>query len=539
MTTRVQGGRTATPASPPANNSLQPGELYVEMASPLRLWTGVPTSVTASGVKLIVDATAQAAANSSAVQKAGDTMTGPLVLSGSPTQPNQAANKAYADTKVATVAGHPGPDVVLTHTDISDWTASLAPYAPLASPPLTGNPTAPTPAPGDNDTSIATTAFVATAISAQPGTVIAPTTPAFKAGQLWWDATGGSLYVGYDDGSTQQYVPATNITLPANVATKADVATAQNNVGRNLIHNSAFTIAQRGAGPWTTSSYTLDRWSISTTLDGISITRQVLADADRTAIGDEAAIYAFQNVFTGNAGASAYHNLAQNIEGIRRLAGKTVAFSFWAKAASGTPKLGLNMVQNFGTGGSPSAAAWINATGQAVTLSTTWTRYVVTFAVPSSTGKTLGTNGDDNTGASFFFSSGATVNSIAGNIGVQSGTVQLWGVQLEIAQPGQTQPTPLEKRDPVLELQQCQRFYQFGYFTMGAYGTTTAANTGYGTFPVTMRATPQVTISNQTYTNASGATVYYNNAQQFSCYANTTATGFVSFQFNWQASADL
>lgn len=40
------------------------------------------------------------------------------------------------------------------------WTA----FAPLASPGLTGNPTAPTPAPGDSDTSIATTAFVANAI---------------------------------------------------------------------------------------------------------------------------------------------------------------------------------------------------------------------------------------------------------------------------------------------------------------------------------------------------------------------------------------
>jgi hypothetical protein len=35
--------------------------------------------------------------------------------------------------------------------------------APLASPALTGNPTAPTPSPGDNDTSIATTAFVTAA----------------------------------------------------------------------------------------------------------------------------------------------------------------------------------------------------------------------------------------------------------------------------------------------------------------------------------------------------------------------------------------
>ena len=44
--------------------------------------------------------------------------------------------------------------------------AAIAPLAPLASPVFTGNPTAPTPSPGDNDTSIATTAFVQAAITA-------------------------------------------------------------------------------------------------------------------------------------------------------------------------------------------------------------------------------------------------------------------------------------------------------------------------------------------------------------------------------------
>jgi hypothetical protein len=55
-----------------------------------------------------------------------------------PTQDNQAARKKYVDDMVVTKAG-------------------------LDSPVFTGNPTAPTPAPGDNDTSIATTAFVAAA----------------------------------------------------------------------------------------------------------------------------------------------------------------------------------------------------------------------------------------------------------------------------------------------------------------------------------------------------------------------------------------
>jgi hypothetical protein len=45
-------------------------------------------------------------------------------------------------------------------------TNALALKAPLASPVFTGDPRAPTPTPGDNDTSLATTAFVATAVAA-------------------------------------------------------------------------------------------------------------------------------------------------------------------------------------------------------------------------------------------------------------------------------------------------------------------------------------------------------------------------------------
>jgi hypothetical protein len=55
---------------------------------------------------------------------------------------------------------------VATKANSSDVTSSLATKADLASPALTGNPTAPTPSAGDNDTSIATTAFVTTAVAA-------------------------------------------------------------------------------------------------------------------------------------------------------------------------------------------------------------------------------------------------------------------------------------------------------------------------------------------------------------------------------------
>ena len=47
-------------------------------------------------------------------------------------------------------------------------TLNTAGYATIASPVFTGDPTAPTPTPGDNDTSVATTAFVTAAVAASP-----------------------------------------------------------------------------------------------------------------------------------------------------------------------------------------------------------------------------------------------------------------------------------------------------------------------------------------------------------------------------------
>ena len=74
---------------------------------------------------------------------AGGTMTGDLVLAGAPDADLKAATKKYVDDADALKAN-------------------------LASPALTGNPTAPTASEGDDDTSIATTAFVTTAVAASP-----------------------------------------------------------------------------------------------------------------------------------------------------------------------------------------------------------------------------------------------------------------------------------------------------------------------------------------------------------------------------------
>lgn len=55
--------------------------------------------------------------------------------------------------------------ITIPESQVTDLTTHLAAKAPLASPSLTGTPTAPTAATGTNTTQIATTAFVAAAVA--------------------------------------------------------------------------------------------------------------------------------------------------------------------------------------------------------------------------------------------------------------------------------------------------------------------------------------------------------------------------------------
>lgn len=329
------------------------------------------------------------------------------------------------------------------------------------------------------------------------------------------------------EATPQQYVDAGDARVAAQAAY---------NVGRNLIHNPLFNVAQRGVGPWTTSgAYTADRWQLGVNTDVASIARAAVSDAERAAIGDEAAAYKLYNTFTGSAAAGAFHLLQQPIEGLRRISGKTITLSFWAAANAGTPKIGINYLLVYGTGGSPSAAAYVNATGQSVTLSTTWTRYSVTTAIPGASGKTFGTNGDDYISPGLWFSSGAANNATAGNIGVQSGTIDIWGVQLEVG----TAVTPLEKIDPQIDLANCQRLAQTVSFVDYGYNGAGVITAGSTSLSTVMRAAPTLTlIGALTSTNLTGTAVS-GNGQTVWWEGTVAAAGGYTFSGNWLASADL
>jgi hypothetical protein len=69
-----------------------------------------------------------------------------------------------------------------------------------------------TQAPTTNNTSLATTAFVAAALaSGSTSVTIGVTPPASPSvGALWWDSVGGQGYIWYNDGTSSQWAPFTN-----------------------------------------------------------------------------------------------------------------------------------------------------------------------------------------------------------------------------------------------------------------------------------------------------------------------------------------
>lgn len=366
--------------------------------------------------------------------------------------------------------------------DGAKWVTGMAVgvgVAPIDSPVFTGNPTAPNQPAGDKDTSIANTAFV-----------------------------------------------------------NAAVAPAFNGVGRNLIHNPLFNVAQRGTGPWSiTNTYTADRWIQSLTGGTISTSIGAIIDANRVQIGDESPRFHLVANVVGGAGASDETYISQRIEDVRRLAGKTVTLSFWAVATSGTPKLGIPLIQIFGTGGSPSSPVLVAP--QTVTLSTTYTRYSLTYTVPSIAGKTLGTNaGTDYLEVRFGMSCGASNNVNYGGIGQQSAVFVLWGVQLEIGNVA----TPLEKPDPRYDLANCQRmFCLVPVFSLFSASQPSQYLSATGTCPVTMRAVPTLTpaaiiAADQ---NLNTFTVDLPTVGGFRAYAISNNPGATSFSRLISCSADL
>ena len=249
--------------------------------------------------------------------------------------------------------------------------------------------------------------------------------------------------------------------------------------GKNKLVNADFRVNQRSFSSTTTNdTYTFDRWK--TTLNGTqTYSAQTFTPGTAPVAGYEGTN--FMQIVT-TTGATSFAILEQRIEDVRTFANQTVTLSFWAKANSGTPLVAGQIEQNFGSGGSSA----VNSGASTVTISTSWARYSITFAVPSISGKTIGT--------SSYLGTKIHVNNAYEGPGQQANTFQIWGVQLEagnVATAFQTATGTLAG-----ELAACQRYYfRTGdgsayrrYATGQAYSATQVL--GFIPFPVVMRTNP-------------------------------------------------
>jgi hypothetical protein len=256
-------------------------------------------------------------------------------------------------------------------------------------------------------------------------------------------------------------------------STAATGLSYQNNfaAGKNKIINGDYRVNQRSfSSTSTTNTYGFDRFKLEYSGGTATYSAQTFTAGTAPVAGYEAANY-MRIVTASQSAVGDYAGISQPVEDVRTLAGQTVAFSVWAKASTGTPKIGFNVEQAFGTGGSATVAT--SAATQ--TITTSWARYTFTITIPSIAGKTIGT-GSPQLNVRIFTSAGTSISG-AGYpaVGIQNVTIDLWGWQLEggtsVATAFQTATGTIQG-----ELAACQRYYEpiFGGGSGGAYTSTQA-----------------------------------------------------------------
>ena len=284
----------------------------------------------------------------------------------------------------------------------------------------------------------------------------------------------GDLF-GYSTTQARVAVGNNGETLVADSSTSTGLRYTENYAaGKNKIINGDFSNWQRGTSFTSyAGGYTSDRWTGTLDTSSAAVSRQTFTPGTAPVAGYEGQFFMR---FTRGTGGT-FCNVQQRVEDVRTFAGQTVTLSFWAKA-SATCTIEPFYIQSFGSGGPADVSG---SFGTSTTLTTSWVRYSYTAAIPSVSGKTIGTS-------SYLAILTARITS-GTNVDVDT-----WGVQLEagsVATAFQTATGTLQG-----ELAACQRYYY--RLTPGATSATLSFGNNYNTiqnrttlmFPVEMRTAP-------------------------------------------------
>lgn len=163
---------------------------------------------------------------------------------------------------------------------------------------------------------------------------------------------------------------------------------------QNYIFNGHMNIAQRGTSFTGVSAgaTTLDGWIANYDGGGSAdVTQQTLTVGSESPEGSP---YFIRYDKTVAASGATFETLAFRIESVKTLNGKRAMVRFGAKAAAEIELDNIRIRQYFGTGGSPSANVNTTVDGFPI-ISTNWRTYSYLVDIPTITGKTIGSNGDD------------------------------------------------------------------------------------------------------------------------------------------------
>jgi hypothetical protein len=342
------------------------------------------------------------------------------------------------------------------------------------------------------------------------------------------------------------YVPALSTTVGANqivdmkVGVSSKLAAIVNgSMGafghRNKIINGNFDIWQYGISQTISGYGSDDRWHNQTAGSTAIHSRQTFT-LGQTDVPGNSQFFSRTSV-TSVAGAGNVALKRQRIEGVKTFAGETVTLSFYAKADA-AKNIAIEFVQHFGTGGTPSAT--VDSIGsQLIALTTAWQKFTITVALPSISGKTLGTAGNNYVESNFWFDAGSTFAARAASLGQQSGTFDIAQVQFEAGSIA----TPFEHRPIGTEWALCQRYCEKTFDIEVAPANAVGTNTGESSFPafeagavtqrpqriffrVPKRAAPTVTLYNPDAANSEIRNQSVPADFTSSIAANITTTGF-------------
>jgi hypothetical protein len=308
---------------------------------------------------------------------------------------------------------------------------------------------------------------------------------------------------------------------------------------KNKIINGDFLINQRNFSSGTaTGQYVADRFQDDGNGGTLTASIQQFTAGTAPVAGYEGKQY-LRLVSATQSASGNYYSVSQGIEDVRTLPAGNTTISFWAKAASGTPNMGVSLRQDFGSGGS--SAVITSAAVQ--TITTSWVRYSFTVNVPTFTGKTIGSS--SNIRLYIFTSVGTGISGVGyPAVGLQNNTFDIWGVQVEagsVATPFQTATGTIQG-----ELAACQRYYNrytapqaYSHLAQG-WAISTDNMTAWFYLPVEMRTVPtaidyasvnmgdgvnaQITPSTITFTADN------NNTKAIACTGTKSAGGMTQYR---------